>query len=219
MIQILWIKITAFFSFISLLFPSIMVLFSFVVVGFQAFALYIFVHLLSDVVGGRKGTIRVSHEHPKTKLFAVLPFGCWAAPFHPLMYLTPKKLMWIRRGVFQGCFIQPTISFLAVFLRVRCLLFLSFVFFFLFFPLTSCFSLFKLEGLYTAGDFEAQDGFTYLLVFSVASTMISVYFVFVLQRGLESSVGRTLPPFFCSPPFTRFPSSWSPFTRGSSSSS
>jgi len=52
----------------------------------------------------------------------------------------------------------------------------------------------QLEGLYISFDIAANDGFLYLLIFQVLSTMTSMYFVFVIQRGLGSAVSF-LPSF------------------------
>ena len=111
-------QITVFFAFLSLLFPVILVVFSFVTSACQALSLYMFVHLLSSFAGGRMETVRQSLVRGKTKLYAVPPFGCCFAPCHKPVHFTPRKLVFARLGVLQACFVQPMCSFLTLFLKV-----------------------------------------------------------------------------------------------------
>jgi len=160
--QILWIAVTMFCSLGSLIFPRMYVLLNFIQNTYQAWALFGFVRMLSDFVGGKKGTIELARSQPKSKIYATTPFTCCLGPCLKETKLTPTKLTLARLGVIQTCVVQPLLAFLAIFLQ--------------------------LNGLYTTGDISADNSYIYILVILVFSNMMAIYFITVIQKALGSAM-------------------------------
>mmetsp|Transcript_14812 Transcript_14812/g.20653 ORF Transcript_14812/g.20653 Transcript_14812/m.20653 type:complete len:343 (+) Transcript_14812:190-1218(+) len=147
-------------SWLSLFFLNLAVPFELVMSMYEAVALWAFLMLMVDLLGGRKKCPEVLQHEPADKYLAAAPFFCCVPCLCPKIKIDHKWYIIIEIGVLQYLIIKPICATLALVL-----------YFF---------------GSYENGNMDWDHSYPYIRLVEVVSVLIAAYFLFVMWKATRN---------------------------------